>query len=121
MSTSTKDVLTGALALLRDGKNWGRYDFKSPDGTLCAQGAIIEYVHGDEWSGTNHDAYEYREAGGPVTEAINVLGRHLPSTYDSWGYKYPDVGGFNNTRADFSEIRDWFERAIADEEEMVSA
>jgi hypothetical protein len=110
---NTGEIITRALEQLRT-HGWTRGIRRNSSGQMCALGALDALMMKD------HRAYTHltEDRNLSYDAAVQVLARHIPS---DWVCPYPNpdafvmVAAYNNSRKDFSEVEEWFEKAAADE------
>lgn len=102
--TTVPELLDAALGEF-DKRGWCTGLLEDPQGRVCALGAMNYALWGRSLSDyADKDRFQLRE------RAQQVLRRHIP-THLYW----TDVIGYNNTRTSYNEVREWFEKARADE------
>lgn len=123
----TTEILSGALDALRS-RGWCKYQQQNEQGHMCATGAICLVEEGD----ANRCPWNWMEDATADTDwgrSILALNRCIPqdflsefvepkpeyATDSSWTQKIERVVCYNNSRTDFTEIEQWFEKAAADE------
>ncbi len=103
----TGEIVNQALTVMRE-RGWCRGMLEDPDGRVCAAGALSAALGYHPIS-----AFRYDEG---FMDAVAALERHLPEDFVP---QFVDVGlpmvEYNNSRWDFSEIEEWFEKTAADE------
>lgn len=105
MST-TGDILMAAIKQF-DEKGWCVGELESETGAMCAAG-VLSYVLMGRVSWQCWEKPEF-------SDATQALADHLPVDFVAGHPALYRVVTYNNTRTDYSEIRDWFEKAALDE------
>lgn len=107
---TTGDILAAGLAELRE-HGWTQGTLLDSKGQMCARGALFKAVTGNAYG-----CYRSVDDRAKIDKAEKALEENIPQSFTPpHGWDAPNLVAYNNTRTSFTEIEEWFEKAIANE------